>query len=105
MPIFLPVTTTAKGHPLEVWGCVRPAHYAAHGTPRRQQVQIQFRPSSGGRFKTVRRCAVTDRYGYFDVLPEFPGSGTVRLALVAIRTARRSSAGPSTWCFISPTRG
>ena len=43
MPLYLPVTTTASGHPLEVWGCVRPATTAARTTHRPQFVQIQFR--------------------------------------------------------------
>ena len=39
MPIFLPRTTVARGQPVEVWGCVRPAHTA----PGPQRVKIQFR--------------------------------------------------------------
>jgi hypothetical protein len=80
MPVYLPVTTTASGHALEVWGDVRPAHYAQLSTHRVQQAEIQFEPSSGGGFKTVRTVTLTDRFGYFDVLVKFPGSGTVRVA-------------------------
>ena len=80
MPIFLPVTVTQKGQPLEVWGCVRPAHYAQLATHQTQQAKIQFHPASGGPFKTVGTVTITDRYGYFDVLQKFPGSGSVRLA-------------------------
>ena len=79
-PIYLPATTTLSGHPLEVWGCARPAHYARLGTRVPQPVQIQYRPLSGGSFRTVQRVTLTDRYGYFDVLQKFPASGTVRLA-------------------------
>ena len=79
MPIFLPVTNTAKDHPLEVWGCVRPVYYARRHA-QVGPVLIQFRPTSGGRFHTVRSLVVTDRYGYFDVLQTFPSSGSVRLA-------------------------
>lgn len=79
MPIFLPVTSTASGHPLEVWGCVRPARYARLDTGRRQTVAIQFQPD-GGAFRTVIKVAITDPYGYFDVDHTFPGSGLVRLA-------------------------
>src|SRR6202035_2090243 len=32
MPIYLPVTKTAPGNQLEVWGCVRPAHNAQLAT-------------------------------------------------------------------------
>jgi hypothetical protein len=80
MPIFLPVTATDKGHALEVWGCVRPFYYARLQTRRPQQVLIQFRGASGGAFTTLGSLTLTDRYGYFDVLQKFPGSGTVRLA-------------------------
>jgi len=79
MPLFLPVTATAAGHALEVWGCVRPAHYASLLTHRPQRAQIQFRPASGGSFATVQTVTVTSRYGYFDVLTKFSASGSVRL--------------------------
>ena len=80
MPIFLPVAKTKRGHPLEVWGCVRPAHDALQATHRPQRVAIQFRAASGAAFKTVAKLPLTDRHGYFDVLQLFPGSGSVRLA-------------------------
>ncbi len=80
MPIFLPVTKTSSGDPLEVWGGVRPAHDAQLATHRTQQVEIQLQPRSPGAFKTVRTVTLTDRYGYFDVLVKFPASGNVRLA-------------------------
>ncbi len=76
MPLFLPVSTGARGHQLEVWGSVRPAHSLSAPQP----VQIQFRPATGGGFKPVRSVALIDRYGYFDVMQAFPGSGTVRLS-------------------------
>jgi hypothetical protein len=80
MPIYLPVTQTDRGHPLLVWGCVRPAHFARRETHQAQRVQIQFHPSSGGSFRTVKTVRITDRYGYFEVLDVFPSSGAVRLA-------------------------
>ena len=80
MPIFMPVTTDQKGQALEVWGSVRPAHYAQLATHRTQQAEIQFQPASGGAFTTVSTVTITDRYGYFDALQKFPGSGTVRTA-------------------------
>ena len=81
MPIYLPVTSASSGRSLEVWGCVRPVRYArqqAAGAP--EVVRIQFRPSSGGRFRPLRRVALTDPDGYFDVRQVFPSSGAVRLA-------------------------
>jgi hypothetical protein len=80
MPLYLPVRRTAAKHPLVVWGCVRPAPSAARATHRRQQVEIQFKPSSGGAFQTVQTVALSGPHGYFEVSQTFPGSGTVRLS-------------------------
>ena len=80
MPIYLPATATLRRHPLVVWGCVRPAPDAAHATHRPQHVQIQFKPSSGGAFRTVQVAPLTGPHGYFEVSQTFPGSGTVRLS-------------------------
>jgi hypothetical protein len=78
MPIYLPVVSASSGHALDVWGCVRPAHYAMqHGL---QVADVQFKPSVGGRFTTVKRVTITDRYGYFDTFVTFPSSGSVRIA-------------------------
>ena len=79
MPLYLPVSSTAKGHPLVVWGQVRPAPARAAPDTPAQVVQIQFRPSSGGAFSTVKRVTITNRNGYFEVLQTFAGSGSVRL--------------------------
>src|SRR5205807_6513038 len=79
LPLYLPVTSGGRNHDLEVWGCVRPAHYAGLQTGKRQRVEIQFEPESGHSFGTVKTVTVDGRYGYFDVRQRFPGSGTVRL--------------------------
>ena len=79
MPLYLPVSSTAKGHPLIVWGEVRPAPDAAAQTHQPQFVQIQFRSGSGATFKTVQRVKLTNPHGYFDVHQTFPGTGQVRL--------------------------
>ena len=81
LPLFLPFTTAMRGHSLEVWGCVRPAHFArldTAGTP--QQVQIQFQRGSSGQFSTLRTVTVTNVRGYVDLRVTFPASGSVRLA-------------------------
>jgi hypothetical protein len=81
LPLFLPVTSTPPGRSLEVWGCVRPAHFASldtGGTP--QQVQIQFQRGSRGAFTTLRTATITSVRGYFELHLSFPASGTVRLA-------------------------
>ena len=79
MPLYLPVTSTTSTHPMLVWGDVRPAPDAARTTHRRQQVEIQFKPNSGGGFTTVKTVSLTGPHGYFEVSQVFPASGSVRL--------------------------
>jgi hypothetical protein len=79
MPLYLPVTTSTAKHPLLVWGDVRPAAAAAHRTHKGQQVQLQFKPTSGGKFTTITTIPLTDPHGYFEVRQLFPSSGSVRL--------------------------
>jgi hypothetical protein len=73
MPIFLPRTQTKPGRRLEVWGCVRPAHFAQLDSGKTQSVQIQL----NGR--TVLTVPIRNLRGYFDVYVRFPGSGAVTL--------------------------
>ena len=80
MPLYLPATRTASGHPLEVWGCVRPATTAARTTHRPQSVEIQYQRGSTGSFATVDRVRLPKTSCYFDVRTTFAGSGAVRLA-------------------------
>lgn len=80
MPIYLPVTSTARGHALVVWGCVRPAPNAARSSHRPQRVRVQFRPSGAGALRTVATVPITNPHGYFELAHKFPVSGTVRLA-------------------------
>ena len=75
MPLYLPVTSTKPGRKLEVWGDVRPAHFAGPG----QSVQIQFRRGSSGSFTTLETVKLSNSQGYFDVKLAFPASGAVRL--------------------------
>jgi hypothetical protein len=78
LPLFMPVTAARRGSSLEVWGCVRPAHFA----PGPQVASIQFQPSSGGGFSTVKTVLITSPRGYFDVRVPFASSGSVRLEWV-----------------------
>ncbi len=81
LPLFLPTTTARSSRQgLEVWGCLRPAHYARldSGTP--QQVQIQFQRGSRGAFRTLRTVTINSTRGYFDLHMTFPAGGSVRLA-------------------------
>jgi hypothetical protein len=81
MPLFLPADRGQPGGALEVWGCARPATYAYTDTRKAQRVQIQFQPSSGGGFRTLRTVRLRPAGGcYFDVRVRFPSSGSVRLA-------------------------
>jgi hypothetical protein len=81
LPLFLPSASARPRHGLEVWGCVRPAHFArldTGGVP--QEVQIQFQRGSQGAFNTLRTVQITNVRGYFDLRITFPASGSVRLA-------------------------
>ncbi|HUA46384.1 MAG TPA: hypothetical protein VMA77_14235 [Solirubrobacteraceae bacterium] len=81
LPLFLPNSTArSRRQSLEVWGCVRPAHYARLDTGTPQQVQIQFQRGSRGAFTTLRTVNITSPRGYFDLRMTFPASGSVRLA-------------------------
>ncbi len=81
LPLFLPSTAAKSARQsLEVWGCVRPAHYARLDTQAQQQVQIQFQRGSRGAFTTLRTLTVNTVRGYFDLRMRFPASGSVRLA-------------------------
>jgi hypothetical protein len=79
LPIWLPVTTAKKGHPLEVWGEVRPADYAQQDTGKPQFVQIQWAPKGSSSYRTKKTVRIGNPYGYFDTHMKFPGSGSVRL--------------------------
>ena len=83
MPLFLPVTSTRRGHSLEVWGAVRPTHSFPHGA----QAEIQFQRNSRGSFTTVRRLSITSPQGYFDLRVTFPASGSVRVRWVGANGA------------------
>jgi hypothetical protein len=79
LPLYLPVTSTRRGHSLEVWGAVRPANFARTDTGRPQTAKIQFQRGSRGPFSTIKSVPITNKQGYFDVRVTFPASGTVRL--------------------------
>jgi hypothetical protein len=79
MPVYLPVTTASSGHALEVWGCVRPAHYPIEKSEAPQVAQIQFQSAAGRPFTTVKRVTLTDPSAYFDTQVTFPSSGNVRI--------------------------
>ena len=81
LPLYLPVTSTRPGRPLEVWGCLRPARYAILDSGQPQSGQIQFARGPHGAFAPVMSVAVSDPNDcYFDLRVRFPGSGMVRLA-------------------------
>ncbi len=80
MPLFLPVTATTRGHPLVVWGDVRPSYYAQRQTHHAQRVQIEFARRGSASFQTVQTVTIVSSHGFFETRLTFPGSGTVRLA-------------------------
>ncbi len=75
IPLYLPHSSGKSGQPLEVWGDVRPAHFAKGS----QVASIEFQASGKGAWKTVQKVTLADAYGYFDVHVKFPSSGSVRL--------------------------
>jgi hypothetical protein len=80
LPLYLPVTSTRRGHSLEVWGCARPAYFATTDPGAgAQSVQIQFQAGSRGPFATLETVPITNRHGYFDTHIVVPSSGMVRL--------------------------
>jgi hypothetical protein len=80
LPLYLPSTKASSGRSLEVWGDVRPAHYAQIDTGAPQSVDIQFQPSGSSTWSTVQTVPITNPEGYFDVRVAFSQSGNVRLA-------------------------
>jgi hypothetical protein len=80
MPIYLPITAGTHGHALEVWGCVRPAHFVLLDSSVPQVASIQFKATGQAKYQTVKRVPITDPYGYFDIFVDFPSSGFVRIA-------------------------
>lgn len=82
MPLYLPVTQAQPGQSLEVWGCARPARFAALDTNQPQTVNIEFEPSGQSSFSTLESVPLPDASTscYFDVPVQFPSSGTVRLS-------------------------
>jgi hypothetical protein len=82
LPLYLPRTTARRGGRLEVWGCVRPAHYAILDTGTPQTAEIQFAPRSGGGYTTLQTVTIASPGAscYFDRRIRFPSSGWVRLS-------------------------
>jgi hypothetical protein len=80
MPVYLPITSTGHGRPLDVWGGARPAPDVQKATHRAQRVGIQYRAGGSDAWRTVRTVTLTNLHGYFEVSQVFPGSGQVRLS-------------------------
>jgi hypothetical protein len=82
LPLYLPQTTASSAsQQLEVWGCARPAYFAAKdGGGTSQTVEIQFAPKGSHTFTNVQMVTITNPEGYFDVHIPFTRSGTVRFS-------------------------
>jgi hypothetical protein len=78
MPIWLPAAHQATGGATEVWGQVGPAK--TYPMSKRAPAAIQFQPSSGGAWKTVKTVSTKTSEGYFDVKVGFSASGSVRIS-------------------------
>ena len=76
LPIYLPVTAQPHGRRLEVWGCVRPAHFVRAPAP----AEIQLQRHGQGAFRTIQTVTVSGAGCYFDVVVRFPSGGIARLA-------------------------
>lgn len=76
MPLFLPRTTQRQDGRLLVWGCVRPAWYARGP----QTALLQLASGGSGAYRTIRRVAITDRAGYFELFESFRHGGMLRVA-------------------------
>jgi hypothetical protein len=76
MPLFLPATSVRRGHTLEVWGGVRPAHLAKGP----QRAAIMYRRGSRGAWQVLTYVTIRNSRGYVDTRVKFPASGAVRLA-------------------------
>ena len=79
LPLYLPSTSARRGQRLELWGCVRPAHFSFLDTGVAQVAEIQFQPRSQGPFSLIQTVDIPPSGCYFDVRVKFPVSGTVRL--------------------------
>jgi hypothetical protein len=82
LPLYMPATSARRGHKLEVWGCLRPAHFAILDTGLPQSVKIQLQPLPGTPFRTVGSVTLRNPNAgcYFDVRVRFPSGGAVRLS-------------------------
>ena len=81
MPLYLPVTHAVMGQALEVWGAVKPVHYAMLDMPTQpQSVTILFEPAGSTTFSPLDTVPITSSQGYFDTHETFPSSGTLELS-------------------------
>jgi hypothetical protein len=81
LPLYMPVTSAASGHLLEVWGCVRAAKYAVLDTALPQVAELEFQPSSGTDFIPLATVTIANPSNcYFDLRLPFTASGTLRLS-------------------------
>ena len=80
LPLYLPVAAARPGHPLEVWGCVRPAPFAALDTGEPQTAEIEFAPGVSAGYTRIGTVAISPGGScYFDRRIRFGSSGTVQL--------------------------
>jgi hypothetical protein len=80
LPLYLPRTVApSASRPLEVWGEVRPLHFAQLDAPHvPERVTVMFRPRGQGGWQPLS-TVTPGAAGYFDTHIAFPVSGAVRL--------------------------
>lgn len=74
MPIWIPGASRRSGGSFRVWGVLRPARNGST-----QTAEIQFRPRSGGAYRTVKKVTIHNRRNVVDTRVRLTRSGTVRL--------------------------
>jgi hypothetical protein len=79
MPLYLPRTVAASSsQPLEVWGAVKPVHFAMMDQPSTiEQVLLLFRPRDSQTYSIIDTIPISSPHGYYDVREAFPSSGTL----------------------------
>ncbi len=70
----LPLWVSGKGSRKRVWSVLRPAAAKVRGT-----AQIQFRPRSGKRFRTIKQVRSSGAHNVVSAIVHTPGSGVVRI--------------------------
>jgi hypothetical protein len=75
LPVFVPDQAVPARRPVLVWSMLRPAPHDSS-----QRAQVQWRPPSGGPFRTVATASIQNPTGVLAVKVGVPASGVLRIA-------------------------